>query len=391
VTEDWIHYFDKANYQPINIFEGIDDDFLSSQICNFHSLKQVDWTSFDLAIIGIADSRNSTNKGCSEAPNAFRSFLFNLRALSKDIRIIDLGNIRGKTIDDRYKALEEIVTELISLKVIPLILGGSQDYTFPIAKSVAKSLSSYNLSIIDSKIDWLRAEQDYSSSSYLGHLCASAKDAPNDLSVIGVQKYLYSSYQEDQIQHNSYELLRLGQIRQLGHQIAEPLLRDADILSVDINAVQQSDQPAQRIPMPNGLSGQELCQLMWYAGQSDRIKAYGIFELDISLDINKQATQLGAQAIWHILEGIALRYNDYPVKELDSYRQFIVFLDDYELEIKFYNNAENDRWWVEIPSIDDKIEVIACSRHDFETASNNEIPEKWFRFIQKNNYKSSKK
>ena len=89
-----------------------------------------------------------------------------------------------------------------------------------------------------------------------------------------------------------------------------------------------------------------------------------------------------SQAIWHILEGIALRYNDYPVKDLDEYRQFIVQLEEYDLTIKFYNNPDNDRWWVEIPG-ESVPEVVACARRDFESASDNEIPEKWFRFINK--------
>ena len=76
---------------------------------------------------------------------------------------------------------------------------------------------------------------------------------------------------------------------------------------------------------------------------------------------------------------------------MDTYRQFFVFLEDYELEIKFYNNPENNRWWVEIPVDNGTVEVIACSQADFNIASANEIPEKWFRFIQKKDCKSAQK
>ena len=264
-----------------------------------------------------------------------------------------------------------------------MVIGGSQDYTIPLCKAIQRLKNDYNLAVVDSRIDWLSPEQDFSASSFLGYLCNDHQICPKDLSIIGVQKYLFSASQEEQVRSRSFETIRLGQIRQLGHQVVEPVMRDAHLLSVDMTVVRQCDQPAHMLPMPNGLTGEELCQFMWYAGQGDRLLAYGLFEQDAQLDVSCQGIVLSAQAIWHILEGITLRYNDYPANDLEKYRQFIVYLDDYELEIKFYNNPENDRWWVEIPGENETAEVIACGRMDFETASANEIPEKWFRYIQK--------
>ncbi len=383
MTEDWIHYFNQPNYQIVNAFEGLDDERLSGCVQCFQALKSVDWEDVDVALIGVNDARNSAHVGCAKAPDQVRTFLMGLRALAKPLNIIDLGNIRGNTIDDRYRALEDVMYHLQALKIIPVVIGGSQDYTLPMVKAVKRHVPSYNLAIVDSKIDWLPPEMDFSSANFLAYLCNRTDITPKDLSIVGVQKYLFSKFQEEQFIHRSYEIIRLGQIRQLGHQVVEPLMRDANLLSVDMTAVRQSDQPAHLQPMPNGLTGEELCQVMWYAGQSDRLNAYGIFEQDTQLANSQQGVVLMAQAIWHILEGIALRYNDYPVKDLDKYRQFIVYLEDYELEIKFYNNPDNDRWWVEIPGANDGRDVISCGRADFETASGNEIPEKWFRYIQK--------
>ncbi|TRX61574.1 arginase family protein [Carboxylicivirga sp. M1479] len=384
MTEEWIHYFDKANYNISPAFEDGEDEKLDRQTICFHDSPNVNWEEVDVVLIGIGDARNTVHKGCDKAPDAVRSVLLGLRALSKELKIVDLGNLRGKTIDDRYKALSDITLSLLNLKVLPIVIGGGQDYTLPLAKGMKQFKNDYQLAIVDSKIDWLSDKYDYSASSFLGFICHDESIAPRDLSMVGVQKYLYSQYQENKIKEATYDIYRLGQLRQHGHVETEPIMRDADLVSVDVTSVKQSDLPGRIVAMPNGLAGEELCQLMWYAGQSDRLKAIGVFELDIELDINHQGCSLVAQAIWHILEGYALRYNDYPVKVLDEYRQFIVFLDDYELEIKFYNNQSNDRWWVEIPTQSDKCEIIACGRSDFETASNNEIPEKWFRYIQKN-------
>lgn len=383
MTADWIHYFDQPTYRIVNAFEGQDDERLVGQVVHLKGKSALDWGAVKIALIGVNDARNSIHKGCADAADQIRAYLMGLRALSKPVNILDLGNIRGATIDDRYKALEEVVGYLFELNVIPVVIGGSQDYTIPLCKAIHRQESGYNLAVIDSKIDWLSPEQDFSASSFLGYLCNNEHFCPKELSIIGAQKYLVSAHQEEQLRRRSYETIRLGQIRQFGHQLVEPVMRDAHLLSVDMTVVRQCDQPSHIIPMPNGLTGEELCQFMWYAGQSDRLMVYGLFEQDTRLDINHQGVVLSAQAIWHILEGITLRYNDYPVNDLDKYRQFIVYLDDYELEIKFYNNPENDRWWVEIPGENETVEVIACGRMDFETASANEIPEKWFRYIQK--------
>jgi len=384
VIEDWIHYFDASDHQIIPSFEGEDKDRLMSQIIRFHDVEEVDWDAIRVVLIGIPDSRNSVHKGCDKAPDYTRQFLYGLRTISNDLQIVDMGNIRGKTIDDRYHALEEITGILISKKIIPIIIGGSQDYTVPIAAAVKKAIGHYRMAMIDSKIDWLAPDKDYSSASFLGYLCNDEEKAPYDLSLVGVQKYLFSASQEEKIINASYEFFRMGQLRQFGHKAAEPYILDADILSADMTTVRQCDQPARHFPMPNGLTGEEFCQLMWYAGLSDNMKAIGLFELDTNLDISHQGTVLKAQAIWHILEAITLRYNDYPAKELNSYRQFIVHLEDYEIDIKFYNNPDNDRWWVEIPTEKNQPEIVACGRSDFETASNRDIPERWFRFIKKN-------
>jgi len=382
VTEDWIHYFDAPSCHVTPSFEGENEDRLISQIVYLNE-KTINWDTIDAAIIGVNDARNTIHKGCAETPDVTREYLYGLRTISNNLQIIDLGNIRGNTIDDRYRALEDITIELIKKGIVPIIIGGGQDYTIPMAGAIKKALSQYRLAVVDSKIDWLSPEKDFSSASYLGYLCNDNKKAPRDLSIIGIQKYLYSLNQENKIKEASFDMFRMGELRQQGFKNAEPFMRDADIVSVDMTAVRQCDQPARFMPMPNGLTGEEFCQLMWYAGQSDKLKAIGLFELDTNLDINNQGVVLTAQAIWHILEGIALRYNDYPVKELDSYRQFIVHLQDYELDMKFYNNPDNDRWWVEIPNETNEPEIVACARRDFDAASDLEIPERWFRFIKK--------
>nr|WP_319401083.1 arginase family protein [uncultured Carboxylicivirga sp.] len=383
MIEEIKHYFERSSSKVQFSFVGGESEFLISQVTCLHDLDHVQFNDYSIAFIGVPDGRYSRSKGVANYPEVCRSFLWGLRTLDKkDKRILDLGNILGKTLDDRYKALEDVLLFLLKENVFPVVVGGGQDYTIPMAWAIKNINTTFRLSVVDAKIDWAMPEMDFSSSSYLGLLAFDKKRRPYDLSVIGVQKYLFSQYQQDQMKKASFDFLRLGEIRKKGIQISEPWLRDADIVSFDFTCVKQADQPAHLIPMPNGFSGDELCQLSWYAGVSDKLKAIGFFELDFEIDKNSQGSMLGAQAIWYALEGVCNRHSDFPVKNIDDYSQYIVHLNDYEIDMRFYNNPINDRWWVEVPAGEGK-QIVACSKKDFEDASKNEIPERWFRFVNK--------
>ena len=55
-------------------------------------------------------------------------------------------------------------------------------------------------------------------------------------------------------------MLRVGKIREHIFE-AEPLLREAAMVTFNINAIRYSDAPAQLEPSPNGLFGDEACGL----------------------------------------------------------------------------------------------------------------------------------
>ena len=58
-------------------------------------------------------------------------------------------------------------------------------------------------------------------------------------------------------------------------------------------------------------------------------------------------------------------------------------------EILFYKSKKSERWWMEVPCAatnNDKYKrhyIIACSYDDYQTALNDEIPERWWQTFQK--------
>ena len=209
-------------------------------------------------------------------PNLVRSFLYGLKR-SKQIKpIYDLGNLKGKSIDDRYKALQDFVELLSDMGVLPIVVGGTQDYTLPLVKAVASKNQNYRVSFVDSRIDLSEEKLACDPFNYI-NVINDLESVPEDITFVATQGYQVSSFQMEWVQSSSNAMLRLGEIRKDGIIQAEPWLRDVDVVSVDASVLMQCADSSTVYPRPNGLSGEEFCQLMWYAGLSDLLKNVGFF------------------------------------------------------------------------------------------------------------------
>ncbi|MDZ7847857.1 MAG: hypothetical protein U5L96_14460 [Owenweeksia sp.] len=58
--------------------------------------------------------------------------------------------------------------------------------------------------------------------------------------------------------------------------------------------------------------GEEACAICRYAGLSDKVSSFGIYENNPDLDHNGQSSHLLAQMIWYFIEGYVNRKGDYP-------------------------------------------------------------------------------
>jgi hypothetical protein len=107
----------------------------------------------------------------------------------------------------------------------------------------------------------------------------------------------------------------------------------------------------------------------------------GLFNLPVGSD-HPHSVSVGALMIWHALEGTATRCGDYPYRSLEEYEYKAVFLDDYDENIRFYHNPENDRWWLKVPWYEGT-RVVSCHASVYEEALRKEIPEIWWMYYLK--------
>jgi arginase family enzyme len=325
-----------------------------------------------IALLGVPEARNSYLKPFDVEISQIREYFYNLAKIP-NINIVDLGDIKqGKTLKDTYVALEYVVSELINKNIIPVILGGTQELTRHIVKSVSKHIKNCELSIIDSRID-IR-DEEFHSQSYLNYI----NEDPNnktDISIIGYQSYFVTSDLLNRAKVNNCNLYRLGELRNDFLQM-EPVFRDSDVVSLDMSAIRQSDNPAISHSEPNGLYAEEVCQLANFAGMSDKIKIFAIFEYNNAFDVRGQSAHLIAQIIWYFIFGFSNRRGDYPKRDVKNYKKIYVKLDRLNFDMVFYENVKNRRFWVEIPIEDGVNKIISCSEKDYIRATNNEIPDR---------------
>lgn len=366
--------------EPIEVFasEGNLPEGLSiKDYIRPHDQSEVD---YDVAIIGVANDTNGTNNpGSAEGIDLIRKELYKLRGNFNNIYLADLGNVKNKTVKDGYFALEEVVSYLISNKVIPIIIGATNDYVVPLFKGIKEVRKKVNLICVDQTLD-ANNDEDFYHQNFL-------KDIFNDPGLLSFSLLAYQSYLYDDTILKTYEnfpvnTVRLGQMRKLIHT-TEPLFRDCDLAAFDMGAVRLSDAPGVKYGSPNGLFGEELCQLARYAGFSDRIGVFSIFETNPQCDINNQTAKLAAQAIWHFLDGLDKRYKDFPVRDITSYKKYVVQQSDIDHELVFYQNPLNNRWWLVVDA--DQNLIVSCSVDDYQYASSNKIPDiyyKWSKHIR---------
>ena len=165
--------------------------------------------------------------------------------------------------------------------------------------------------------------------------------------------------------------------------IAVPVFRDADVVTFDLNAVKSADSGNILTFVPNGFNGKEICSLSRYAGISDKVKCFGLFNHNGTI----QESVLIAQVIWYFVEGFNFRVIENPTINQNNYLRYIVPVDD--LELIFIKSAKTERWWIEIPFITNvnnklkRITLLPCSYDDYLRACDQEIPERWWKAQRK--------
>ena len=345
---------------------------------NSQVFSQENIRKLQIVIVGIPfDSRKKNYS--TNAPDIIRSELYQHAKFDTKIKIADLGNLKpSSSIKGNYKALRDIVDYFNELNIVTILIGGSQDLSVGVCEAF-KGDSFFSYSTIDAFLDIKKAKEPFNSTNYLSRLFISQPQL-FQFNLIGFQNHYLPTEKLKTIKSVSNHV-RLGVLRD-DIAIAEPVLRNTDFLSFDINSINHSEAPGSLRITPNGLRSEESCQLAKYAGLSNRLKVFGMFDYVTENDQNNLTAKLAAQIIWYFLEGFINRINVKPGSSENNIT-YQVEIDSIDKPIIFLKNTITNQWWMQIETIEKSNLYFACSEKEYEQASKNEIPELWLNYIQK--------
>ena len=205
-------------------------------------------------------------------------------------------------------------------------------------------------------------------------------------SVIGFQTYLSDAGDIEWLHEHGYETLRLGAFRERPAE-AEPLLREAHHIFFDLNALRAADAPEIHQLSPNGLYAEELCQLAAYSGRAPKLQTFRLFNFIPTLSPATLTAQTAAQALWHLLESIAVRHQTHIPNGTAHIKKIIVEAGDNGQAMEFLHDTIAGYWWLQIPLTGGNHRYIACLQEDYLCACRHEVPVRWLHYFQKFNRK----
>jgi formiminoglutamase len=359
-------------------------------IIHANNINFPDLNPGDIALIFVPEFRNMNASFHFEKFSAgIREELYKLYPKRNWNRnIVDMGEILpGNSTNDTFYALKAVTEELVKADIFPIIIGGSQDLTLAQFDAYKDLEQLVNLVSIDSSPDFGLPEEDLMPYNYLQHVL---KRSPNHLfnySTIGTQLYLVNPTEIDLMEKLFFDVCRLGDFNK-DYTIAEPLIRNADLATIDLLAIRNSDYPRDDFSAPNGFYAEQICQIARYCGFSDKMSSIGLYNT-WNPENDSCKNQLVAQIIWHIIDGINSRVGDFPKGNKKEYKKYRVALSQFKDEIVFYKSQKSDRWWIEVPyhpSEKSKYErhyMVPCNYEDYKTALEDEVPDLWWKTYQK--------
>lgn len=343
-----------------------------------------DYTQAKVALVYCGEHRGNHGNHFHDSNGLqWRRQLYALTRMEYPINLVDLGNVRlGETLEDTHSRLSAICEYLLAVDTIPLVVGGSHDLAIPMYSALGVQYDKLSLVSVDARID-MDHEADCDEAG--SHVLKIIQQQPNKL--YNYTHLAYQSFHTDfEITHLLEKLyfdhLRLGRMRDDFGKM-EPMLRACDLLSFDVSALRRSDFAARGGQRFFGLHAEEACQLAWYAGLSNQMKAAGFFEYNPDKDESDRSAYILATMLWYFLEGITHRKSEEDFAG-DTYLKFVVQVGSSESDLVFYKHKYNQRWWIEITGTDTtELYKVPCDRSDYDQAAAGQVPDVYIKAISR--------
>ena len=366
--------------EPVNLaYLSNDEGYKDTQIGKHILLYDEEMPSIETAemvVIGCGEMRgNGIELNNTQSPNEIRKEFYKLFHWHNTITVADIGNIkRGASLQDTYAALTAIVKELLEQNKKVVILGGSHDITLAQYNAYVQQEQIIEATCVDAAID-LNMESVLLADNFLMDVLTSEPNYVKHYTHIGFQSYLVHPQMLETIDKLRFDCHRVGRVKDSVEEM-EPAIRSSQLFSFDISAIQNAHAPANKLT-PNGFDGEEACKLMQYAGLSSTISTVGIYGYYPEYDVDNLTAKQISHMLWYYMDGLFKSKYESALEQTENFNEFNLALAD--INTTFLQSKKTGRWWMK--AYDEK--YIPCSKADYLIASNNDIPERWMRYAER--------
>lgn len=359
----------KLFFAPLSSSSFPDQSF--GQLLHHLSDPEFSISAMDLALVGLPDQNGH------QGADAVREKVCGLKKGASQYKIADLGNLQaGESTEETAGRVREVCQFLLEQNVLPLLIGGSHELSlgqYFAYESQEKLVSVLN---VDAFVDL--ENEGNASHTFLNQLLTHQPNYLFSYHHLAHQSYLVAPQALEVLEKLYFDSIRLGELR-ADLKEAEPLIRMADMMCFDMIAIRSSDAPASTDPQPFGLTGEEACQLSWYAGMNEKLSSIGFYGYaHESDDAHHKTAAVMAAMIWYFVEGFYNR-KDNGKFESSSYTKYVVSMEGPQDTLTFFKSKKTDKWWMEVTYGEGHREraFIPCSYLDYTRASHGDFPQRW--------------
>lgn len=363
--ENWLHSVSSNHFEDLELSE---ETF--GQGIRYFNAGKADVSDVQVALVGLD----------AAAADNVRRYLYPMSFPFGKLQVMDFGNAR------RHQAsfLVPIIRELMDSHIVPVLIGSQANMIaaqYRAFKSLKESICQV---LVDEQVPFLPSGKA-DSRRYFNEILHQKHSRLFHMGLIGCQSHYIENSTYDFIHQQQYDIIRLGFAKANLPEL-EPIIREADLLSLHLSALKFIEAPAQEAASPSGFFSEEACQICRYAGMSDKLSGFGIYGYAPEKDKVGQTAQVIAQMIWYFLDGFYNRKNDFPVST-DGLVEYIVDFKNMDYQLTFWKSSKSGRWWMQIPvKTNKKLQrhrLIPCSYNDYKLASQDELPERLLRALQR--------
>ena len=351
--------------------------------------KMPSYAGAHIALVGVKEWRGSnTEKESSEGPDEVRKKLYKLKKGNGGYRIVDLGNLNpGIDLNETNVRLSEVCRMLLESNVLPIIIGGTHDLDYGQYCGYETMDKLVSLLNIDAFLDLDDKKESPANQKHINKILLHEPNFLFSYTHLAYQSYLIDPANVAVLEKLYFEAFRIGQMR-TSMQEMEPVIRNADMVSFDITAIRSSDAPGNGNAQPFGLTGEEACQICWYAGQNEKLSSIGFYEYNPELDdVHKKTATMLATMVWYFIEGYYHRKKDQNFRSND-FLKYVVALHAEPETITFYKSKFSEKWWMEVPYPRGREKyarnsIVPCSYSDYQLATKGDVPERYISTLAK--------